>query len=101
MTDKDALIEKKLQQAVKARAALEDAHKDQITTFSNFAARLAVSCKGQDVALDNQLAKFRQALTKGVSFDDLSPLINNITKALKNQEIVNAEMAEANASSSS
>ncbi|TMN91439.1 GGDEF domain-containing protein [Pseudoalteromonas phenolica] len=91
MTDKDALIEKKLQQAVKARAALEDAHKDQITTFSNFAARLAVSCKGQDVALDNQLAKFRQALTKGVSFDDLAPLINNITKALKNQEIVNAE----------
>ena len=91
MTDKDALIEKKLQQAVKARAALEDAHKDQITTFSNLAAKLAVSCKGQDIALDNQLAKFRQALTKGVSFNNLVPLINNITKALKNQEIVNTE----------
>lgn len=91
VTNKDALIEKKLKQAVKARAELENAHKDQIQTLSNFAAKLAVSSKGQDVALDNLLAKFRQALSKGVSFDDLAPLINTITQSLKNQESVNAE----------
>ena len=91
VTNKDALIEKKLKQAVKARAELENAHKDQIQTLSNFAAKLAVSSKGQDVALDNLLAKFRQALSKGVSFDDLAPLINTITLSLKNQESVNTE----------
>ncbi|ALO44652.1 Diguanylate cyclase (GGDEF) domain protein [Pseudoalteromonas phenolica] len=91
VTNKDALIEKKLKLAVKARAELENAHKDQIQTLSNFAAKLAVSSKGQDVALDNLLAKFRQALSKGVSFDDLAPLINTITQSLKNQESVNAE----------
>jgi diguanylate cyclase (GGDEF)-like protein len=91
VTNKDALIEKKLQQALKARVELENAHKDQISTFSNFAAKLAVSCKGQDVALDNLLAKFRQALSKGVSFNDLTPLIHTISNSLKNQESVNAE----------
>jgi len=91
VTNKDALIEKKLKQAVKARAELENAHKDQIQTLSNFAAKLAVSSKGQDVALDNQLAKFRQALSKGVSFDDLAPLINTISQSLKNQESINAD----------
>ncbi len=91
VTNKDALLEKKLKQAVKARAELENAHKDQIQTLSNLAAKLAISSKGQDVALDNLLAKFRQVLTKGVSFDDLTPIINNITRSLKNQETVNAE----------
>ena len=91
MSNKEAVLEKKLQQAVKARTALEDAHKDQITAFSNFAGKLAVSCKGQDVALDNLLAKFRQALNKGVSYENLLPLINSISESLKNLESVNDE----------
>ncbi|BBN83312.1 diguanylate cyclase [Pseudoalteromonas sp. A25] len=86
VTKNSALLEKKLEQTIKARKALETARKHQVDVLSNFAAKLSLSCKGQDVALDNQLAKFRSALQKGMDFEELEPLIDGMNDILKHQE---------------
>lgn len=90
MTDNTEHLEKKLGQAIKVRKALETARKYQVDVLSQFAAKLSLSCKGQDVALDNQLAKFRSALNKGMDFEEFSPLIDNMSTMLKQQEAVNS-----------
>ncbi|WP_350594051.1 MULTISPECIES: GGDEF domain-containing protein [unclassified Pseudoalteromonas] len=81
-------MDKKLKQAIEQRIVIESARKTQVDTLSNFAAKLSLSCKGLDIELDNRLAKFRSALNKGVSFEHLSPLINDILVLLKNQEAI-------------
>ncbi|WP_166110259.1 GGDEF domain-containing protein [Pseudoalteromonas sp. Z9A5] len=88
MSEKSKATDKKLKQAIDARMAIEDARKYQVDTLSNLSAKLSLSCKGLDTELDNRLAKFRNALTKGVSFEYLSPLITEIITLLKNQESV-------------
>ena len=81
-------MDKKLKQAIEQRIVIESARKTQVDTLSNFAAKLSLSCKGLDIELDNRLAKFRSALNKGVSFEHLSPLINDILVLLKSQEAI-------------
>ena len=88
MSEKSNATDKKLKQAIDARMAVEDARKYQVDTLTNFSAKLSLSCKGLDTELDNRLAKFRNALTKGVSFEHLSPLIDETIVLLKNQESV-------------
>ncbi|MBQ4798832.1 diguanylate cyclase [Pseudoalteromonas sp. MMG006] len=88
MTDKSNATDKKLKQAIDARMAVETARKYQVDTLSNLAAKLSLSCKGLDTELDNRLAKFRSALVKGVSFEDLLPLIEELVGLLQNQEAV-------------
>ncbi|MCG7547897.1 GGDEF domain-containing protein [Pseudoalteromonas sp. Of7M-16] len=88
MTDKTVLLEKKLSQAISARKTLEEAKKTQVSMLSDFATRLSFSCRGQDVALDNQLAKFRSALNKGMEIEQLTPLIETTITQLKQQEAV-------------
>ncbi|MBE0370073.1 MULTISPECIES: GGDEF domain-containing protein [Pseudoalteromonas] len=90
MTDNTEQLEKKLGQAIKVRKALETARKHQVDVLSQFSAKLSLSCKGQDVALDNQLAKFRSALNKGMDFEEFAPLIDNMSAMLKQQEAVNS-----------
>jgi diguanylate cyclase (GGDEF)-like protein len=82
------LLEKKLERTISARKALESARKHQVDVLSQFAAKLSLNCKGQDVALDNQLAKFRQALHKGMDFDEFEPLIEGMNETLKQHEAV-------------
>ncbi|MFC3033790.1 diguanylate cyclase [Pseudoalteromonas fenneropenaei] len=93
MSEPLSQLEKKLTQAIAARMSLEDARKQQVDVLTQFAARLSVGCKGLDVSLDNLLAKFRSSLAKGVDFETLLPLIEQITAAIKLQEVavVNAE----------
>ena len=86
MSEKSKATDKKLKQAIDARMAVEDARKYQVDALSNLSAKLSLSCKGLDTELDNRLAKFRSLLAKGVSFEDLSPLINEIVTLLKGQE---------------
>jgi len=80
------VLNKKLKQAIDTRKVLETARKQQVDTLTNFAAKLSLSCKGMDIELDNRLAKFRSALSKGVDFENLAPLITEILSLLKNQE---------------
>ncbi|CAM4185636.1 GGDEF domain-containing protein [Pseudoalteromonas byunsanensis] len=95
MTKNSALLEKKLEQTIKARKALETARKHQVDVLSQFAVKLSLSCKGQDVALDNQLAKFRSALQKGMDFIEFEPLIESMSETLKNQEAINSANSRA------
>ncbi|TMP02564.1 GGDEF domain-containing protein [Pseudoalteromonas sp. S3178] len=88
MTEKSKATDKKLKQAIDARMAVETARKHQVDILSNLAAKLSLSCKGLDTELDNRLARFRSALVKGVSFEDLSPLIDELVGLLQNQEAV-------------
>ncbi|CAH9065191.1 hypothetical protein PSECIP111951_03601 [Pseudoalteromonas holothuriae] len=95
VTKNSALLEKKLDQTIKARKALETARKHQVDVLSNFAVKLSLSCKGQDVALDNQLAKFRSALQKGMDFEAFEPLIESMSETLKHQEATNSANSRA------
>lgn len=88
MSSNPNTTDKKLKQAIEARMAIEDARKYQVDTLSNFSAKLSLSCKGLDIELDNRLAKFRNALNKGVGFELLAPLIDETLVLLKNQESV-------------
>lgn len=86
MSEKLEVLNKKLKQAIDTRKVVETARKQQVDTLSNFAAKLSLSCKGMDIELDNRLAKFRNALAKGVDFENFAPLIDEIHGLLKNQE---------------
>jgi diguanylate cyclase (GGDEF)-like protein len=88
VSDKSSATDKKLKQAIDARMAVEVARKHQVDILSNFSAKLSLSCKGLDIELDNRLAKFRSALNKGMSFENLSPLIKETLVLLKKQESV-------------
>lgn len=81
-------VEQKLKQAIDSRKVIESARQHQVSTLSNFAAKLSLSCKGLDTELDNRLAKFRSALNRGMSFEDFSPLVDDILALLKNQEAI-------------
>ncbi|MCG7539419.1 GGDEF domain-containing protein [Pseudoalteromonas sp. CO348] len=95
MTDNAVMLEQKLKQAIEARKTLEDARKQQVELLTQFAAKLSLACKGQDVSLDNQLAKFRIALNKGVDFELLVPFIDGISEPLKSQEVTNSNNQKA------
>lgn len=86
MSENSNAVDKKLKQAIEARIAIENARKLQVDTLSNLTAKLSLSCKGLDIELDNKLAKFRSSLNKGVGFEILSPLIDDILLLLQNQE---------------
>lgn len=86
MQQQHDVLNKKLKQAIDARMVVEDARKHQVELLSQFAAKLSLSCKGLDIELDNRLAKYRNALRKGVDFQLLEPFINDILGLLKNQE---------------
>ena len=81
-------VEQKLKQAIETRKVIESARQHQVSTLSNFAAKLSLSCKGLDIELDNRLAKFRSELNKGMSFEDFAPLVDEILSLLKNQEAI-------------
>ena len=87
MQQQHDVLNKKLKQAIDARMVVEDARKHQVELLSQFAAKLSLSCKGLDIELDNRLAKYRNALRKGVDFQLLEPFINDILGLLKNQEM--------------
>ena len=81
-------MEQKLKQAIDSRKVVESARQHQVSTLSNFAAKLSLSCKGLDTELDNRLAKFRSALNKGMGYEDFAPLVDDILALLKNQEAI-------------
>lgn len=86
MQQQHDVLNKKLKQAIDARTVVEDARKHQVEVLSQFAAKLSLSCKGLDIELDNRLAKFRNALKKGVNFELLTPFIDDVLGLLKQQE---------------
>jgi len=80
------ILQKKLHNAIKNRDLIESTRKSQLGALTQFVAKLSLVCKGQDLELDNKLAKFRSLLNKGVDFEVLSPFINEVSNILKTQE---------------
>ena len=80
-------LQKKLRSAVKNRDVVEQARQSQVSSLVQFVAKLSLTCKGLDLELDNRLAKFRAAINKGVDFEILKPLLDEITLLLAQQEL--------------
>ena len=83
MSNQLETLKNKLNKAIKNRDLIESARQSQIGALTQFVAKLSLVCKGQDLELDNKLAKFRALLIKGVDFELLSPLIEEISSLLK------------------
>ncbi|PAJ76354.1 GGDEF domain-containing protein [Pseudoalteromonas sp. NBT06-2] len=86
MTNQLEILQKKLNKAIKNRDLIETTRQSQLGALTQFVAKLSLVCKGQDLELDNKLAKFRALLNKGVDFEILFPFIDEITNILKSQE---------------
>lgn len=86
MSNQLEILQNKLNKAIKNRELIETTRQSQVSTLTQFVAKLSLVCKGQDLELDNKLAKFRALLNKGVDFEILSPFIDEISNILKAQE---------------
>ncbi len=82
MTTEKELLQRRLEQAIVNRKKIEESCNTQIDLLTQFISRLSVVCKGQNVELDNRLAKFRSELKKGVDFELVMPLISETLSLL-------------------
>ncbi|WOT04264.1 GGDEF domain-containing protein [Shewanella youngdeokensis] len=76
------------QKLYSARQALDEMSEDQnekLQLLLQFIAQLSLACKGQNVELDNKLAKLRHKLTRFNQIDDAVPDLNDINAILKLQ----------------
>ncbi|MDP4984765.1 GGDEF domain-containing protein [Pseudoalteromonas tunicata] len=79
-------LEKKLASTIQSRNVIEQARHAQIATLVQFVSKLSLTCKGIDIELDNRLANFRSLISKGIDFERLKPLIDDISILLQQQE---------------
>lgn len=82
-------LQKKLNQAIETRKKMELSHISQLELFCQFVTKLSNVCKGVDIELDNRLAKFRNAISKGIDFAALSPIIDDTLLVLKHHSARN------------
>ncbi|AIY67064.1 GGDEF domain-containing protein [Pseudoalteromonas piratica] len=94
MSQQVSILRTKLDSAIKGRKQVEHAYKVQIDYLTQFIAKLSLVCKGLDLELDNRLAKYRSTIQKGVDYEQLVPLLDEISKLFKEQ----AARAESNLS---
>ncbi len=92
MSQQVSILRTKLDSAIKGRKQLEHAYKVQVDYLTQFIAKLSLVCKGLDLELDNRLAKYRSTIQKGVDYEQLVPLLEEISKLFKEQ----ATRAETN-----
>lgn len=87
MSQQVSILRTKLDSAIKSRKEVEEAHKVQVDYLIQFIAKLSLVCKGLDLELDNRLAKYRSSIQKGVDYEQLVPLLDEITKLFKEQAL--------------
>lgn len=87
MSQQVNLLRKKLDSAINSRKELEQACKLQVDDLTQFIAKLSLVCKGLDLELDNRLAKYRRTIQKGADFEQLKPLLSEITDLVKVQAL--------------
>lgn len=92
MSQQVTILRTKLDSAIKGRKQVEKAHKVQIDYLTQFIAKLSLVCKGLDLELDNRLAKYRSTIQKGIDYEQLLPLLDEISLLFKEQ----AQRAENN-----
>jgi len=85
-----AKAKQQLASSMKARKHLERSYEAQLQSLMQFVSRLSKVCKGVDRILDNRLASLRTALKKNPDIGNITPLINDISGLLIQQESRNA-----------
>ena len=83
-------IKQQLAASLKARKHLERSYEVQLQSLMQFVSRLSKVCKGVDRILDNRLAALRTALKQNPDIVNITPLINDISSLLIQQESRNA-----------
>ncbi len=79
------LLQQKLHSA---KMTLEEVHEDRnakLQTLLQLIGHLSLACKGQNLELDNKLAKLRHNLTTFERIDEALPELNDIERLLKGQ----------------
>ncbi|WDD97706.1 diguanylate cyclase [Thalassomonas actiniarum] len=81
------VLKKKLDAAIKSRAAVDSDLKAQSSLLVQFITRLTKLCKGIDKELDTRLGKLKKLLAKGAPIADLEQQIAFIAKLIQNYEL--------------
>ncbi|WDE06907.1 diguanylate cyclase [Thalassomonas viridans] len=81
------VLKKKLDAAIKSRAAVDSDLKSQSSLLVQFITRLTKLCKGIDKELDSRLGKLKKLLAKGAPIADLEQQIAFIAKIIQNYEL--------------
>ncbi|TRY12658.1 GGDEF domain-containing protein [Shewanella hanedai] len=79
------LLKQKLHLAKAALTELDEEQNEKLQTLLQFIGHLSLACKGQNVELDNKLAKLRHLLTKFESVEEALPELVDIEQLLKKQ----------------
>ncbi|WP_076412645.1 GGDEF domain-containing protein [Shewanella sp. UCD-KL12] len=79
------LLKQKLHSARVALESMNDDKNDKLQTLLQFIAHLSLACKGQNIELDNKLAKLRHQFTNFESIDDALPELVEVEQLLKQQ----------------
>ena len=80
-------LKKKLDAAVKSRAAIDSDLKSQSSLLVHFITKLAKVCKGIDKDLDIRLTSLKKLLSKGAPISELEQQIALITKIIQTYEL--------------
>ncbi|WP_105188966.1 GGDEF domain-containing protein [Pseudoalteromonas sp. T1lg48] len=86
MSEQLEALRKKLHSAISQRQTIEMTRQEQVSTLAQFIAKLSLVCKGIDLELDNRLASFRKHLQQGAHFQELGPIIAELTTLLARHE---------------
>lgn len=92
-------VKQQLAASLKARKHLERSYEVQLQALMQFVARLSKVCKGVDRILDKRLGALRTALKKNPDVTNITPLINDISGLLIQQESRNATNIKSTQSS--
>ncbi|QYK04087.1 GGDEF domain-containing protein [Shewanella zhangzhouensis] len=79
------LLKQKLHSAKVALDELNEDRNAKLQTLLQFISNLSLACKGQNLELDNRLAKLRHQLTTYEKLDDALPDIVEVERLLKGQ----------------
>ncbi|WDE10455.1 diguanylate cyclase [Thalassomonas haliotis] len=85
------VLKKKLDAAIKSRAAVDSDLKAQSSLLVQFITRLTKLCKGIDKELDSRLSKLKKLLAKGAPITDLEQQIAFIAKIIQNYDLKTAK----------
>ncbi|KFZ37184.1 deoxycytidylate deaminase [Shewanella mangrovi] len=79
------LMKQKLETAQIALAELKEDRNAKLRALSGFIGHLSLACKGQNLELDNKLAKLRASFSDVDRLDDILPELVDIERILKRQ----------------
>ena len=84
-TSQLSLLKQKLHSARVALDSMNEDKNDKLQTLLHFIGHLSLACKGQNLELDNKLAKLRHNFSNFNSFEETLPELVDVEQLLKQQ----------------